>query len=95
MPMIVFEDLSKWYPLYHPVTAGLKRFLFGFPRGKVPAAEQVRSIAEYFILRIRWRNVRYNRPQWRWEKHDPRLNCRSVKPIQRVGGSQGPGFTAP
>jgi lipopolysaccharide transport system ATP-binding protein len=32
MPMIVFEDLSKWYPLYHPVTAGLKRFLFGFPR---------------------------------------------------------------
>lgn len=31
-PMIVFESLSKWYPLYHPVTAGLKRFLFGFPR---------------------------------------------------------------
>jgi homopolymeric O-antigen transport system ATP-binding protein len=30
-PMIVFDGLSKWYPLYHPVTAGLKRFLFGFP----------------------------------------------------------------
>jgi lipopolysaccharide transport system ATP-binding protein len=31
-PVIVFESLNKWYPLYHPVTAGLKRFLFGFPR---------------------------------------------------------------
>jgi lipopolysaccharide transport system ATP-binding protein len=31
-PMIVFDSLSKWYPLYHPLTAGLKRFLFGFPR---------------------------------------------------------------
>jgi lipopolysaccharide transport system ATP-binding protein len=30
-PIIVFNSLSKWYPLYHPVTAGLKRFLFGLP----------------------------------------------------------------
>jgi lipopolysaccharide transport system ATP-binding protein len=29
--MIVFEGLSKWYPLYHSVTAGFKRFLFDFP----------------------------------------------------------------
>ncbi len=30
-PVIVFDRVSKSYPLYHRITAGLKRFLFEFP----------------------------------------------------------------
>lgn len=48
-PVIVFESLSKWYPLYHPVTAGLKRFLFGFPSSmrslKLNRFEALRNIS--------------------------------------------------
>jgi lipopolysaccharide transport system ATP-binding protein len=27
-PVIQFRNISKWYPLYHPVTGGLKQFVF-------------------------------------------------------------------
>lgn len=31
-PVIVFENVSKHYPLYHQITGGLKNFLFHLPR---------------------------------------------------------------
>jgi lipopolysaccharide transport system ATP-binding protein len=30
-PVVIFEDVSKWYPLYHQITGGIKRFLFRLP----------------------------------------------------------------
>jgi len=30
-PVVIFEDVSKWYPLYHHITGGIKRFLFRLP----------------------------------------------------------------
>ncbi|HKN19063.1 MAG TPA: ABC transporter ATP-binding protein, partial [Dissulfurispiraceae bacterium] len=30
--MIIFDDVSKSYPLYHHITGGLKRFLFNLPQ---------------------------------------------------------------
>lgn len=32
-PIIVFDNVSKAYPLYHHITGGLKNFLFHLPRG--------------------------------------------------------------
>ena len=32
-PVIVFDHVSKSYPLYHHVTGGLKHFLFNLPKG--------------------------------------------------------------
>lgn len=31
-PVIIFDHVSKWYPLYHHVTGGLKRFVFTLPQ---------------------------------------------------------------
>ena len=31
-PVIIFDSVSKSYPLYHHITGGLKNFLFHFPR---------------------------------------------------------------
>lgn len=31
-PVILFENVSKHYPLYHPMTGGVKNFLFHLPR---------------------------------------------------------------
>ena len=31
-PVILFENVSKHYPLYHPMTGGIKNFLFHLPR---------------------------------------------------------------
>jgi len=31
-PVIIFENLSKRYPLYYPVTGGIKNFLFHLPK---------------------------------------------------------------
>ncbi|MDI6889828.1 MAG: ABC transporter ATP-binding protein [Thermodesulfovibrionales bacterium] len=32
-PVIIFNDVSKSYPLYHHLTGGIKNFLFHLPRG--------------------------------------------------------------
>jgi lipopolysaccharide transport system ATP-binding protein len=31
-PVIIFENVSKSYPLYHPITGGFKNFLFHLPK---------------------------------------------------------------
>ena len=31
-PIILFDDVSKSYPLYHPITGGYKNFLFHLPK---------------------------------------------------------------
>jgi len=31
-PVIIFDSVSKSYPLYHHITGGIKNFLFHFPR---------------------------------------------------------------
>jgi lipopolysaccharide transport system ATP-binding protein len=30
-PVVLFENVSKHYPLYHPITGGVKNFLFNLP----------------------------------------------------------------
>ena len=32
-PVIIFDNLSKSYPLYHHITGGIKNFLFNLPQG--------------------------------------------------------------
>lgn len=32
-PVIVFENVSKTYPLYHHITGGIKNFIFNLPKG--------------------------------------------------------------
>jgi lipopolysaccharide transport system ATP-binding protein len=33
-PVIIFDKVNKSYPLYHPITGGIKNFLFHFPKWK-------------------------------------------------------------
>ncbi len=48
-PVILFENVSKYYPLYHPMTGGVKNFLFNLPRAvhliKNSKFEAVRNIS--------------------------------------------------
>ncbi len=32
-PVIIFDNISKSYPLYHHITGGIKNFLFHLPKG--------------------------------------------------------------
>ena len=32
-PVIIFDHVSKSYPLYHHITGGFKHFLFNLPKG--------------------------------------------------------------
>jgi lipopolysaccharide transport system ATP-binding protein len=48
-PVLIFDNVSKSYPLYHHVRGGLKNFLFNLPKAmstlKVPHFEALRDIS--------------------------------------------------